>query len=360
MAFLIISQVLLYLCFSILIGSFLLSLIPKTHRPNIYVPKKWLIVSIAGIPVSSFFPVLLISLYLAPRNGLTEALQSVLLTFEVGKAWTFTFIVSIILLIFICLFDHQQKELYSYIGIFFMIIMILSIGWSSHVSSIDKVWGFATDTLHFSAVSVWIGILIIVSWFSTDHSNWLSFLKWFTPVAIVCFLSTLITGLILMSFVVTDYTNSWLVPYGQALLIKHLLIIPLLLYAVINGVFIKKRLRNANNFNPIPWAKMESVIVLLIFTATAVLGQQSPPNEAGILPDNASKLFTFIYQGQIQSEMVVQLALNPTSASFIALAILFGALMITSLLKSAPALMSFMMSVLLVVCGYFSLMLSVI
>ena len=39
-----------------------------------------------------------------------------------------------------------------------------------------------------------------------------------------------------------DYPNSWMLPYGQALLIKHLLIIPLLVYAVINSILMKKKL----------------------------------------------------------------------------------------------------------------------
>lgn len=163
-----------------------------------------------------------------------------------------------------------------------------------------------------------------------------------------------------MSFVVPDYMNSWLISYGQALLIKHLFIIPLLLYAAINSIFIKKRLRKSTDFNPKPWAKLESVIILFIFSATAVLGQQSPPNEVSILPGNTSKLFTLIYHGQIQREMTVQLSLNATSTTFIALAFLFGILMIISFIKQAPAIMSFFMSVLLVVCAYFSLILSVV
>ena len=34
-----ITQALLYLCFAILMGSFLLYLVPNTHRPDINVPK---------------------------------------------------------------------------------------------------------------------------------------------------------------------------------------------------------------------------------------------------------------------------------------------------------------------------------
>ena len=40
-----------------------------------------------------------------------------------------------------------------------------------------------------------------------------------------------------------DYPDSWMIPYGQALLIKHLLIIPLLVYVLINSILMKKKLK---------------------------------------------------------------------------------------------------------------------
>jgi putative copper export protein len=45
-----------------------------------------------------------------------------------------------------------------------------------------------------------------------------------------------------------DYMNSWMLPYGQALLIKHLLIIPLIIYAFINSVFIRRELKKECSF----------------------------------------------------------------------------------------------------------------
>ena len=226
-------------------------------------------------------------LYLSPDIGFAQTLQSVLFTFEVGKAWIFTYILSTLLFIFVIWFDYRKRALYAYIGIIFTFILILALGWASHASSYDRVWGFFNHTAHLTAVSVWVGILFVVSWFSKDHTNWLNFLKWFTPVAFVCFVSTIITGLFLMAVVVEfeDYSNSWMLPYGQALLIKHLLIIPLLVYAMINSLFIKKKLKNDIHFNPRSWARTESIIILLIFSATAALGQQSPPHETTVTMD---------------------------------------------------------------------------
>lgn len=355
------AQAILYLYFAILMGSFLLYLIPNTHRPDINVPKGVLMIAPIGIAIFSFFPIMQLVLYLAPGIGFTNVLQSVLFTFEMGKSWLFTFILSILLFILVTWFDYQKRAIYAYMGITITLILILAIGWSSHASSIDRLWGFFSHSVHFTAVSFWVGILFVVSWFSINTLNWSKFLKWYTPVAIVCLLSTIITGLILMTFVVEfeDYANSWMVPYGQTLLIKHILIIPLLVYALINGILIKKKLLKDSHFNPKPWARMESIIILLIFSATAALGQQSPPHEISVTNETVSKLFTMFYQGQILPEMTVQLGLNPTSTSLIVLAVLFFALIIISFIKKAPAIVSFLMSFLLVVCLYLSLILSI-
>ena len=77
---------------------------------------------------------------------LERSKQIFLSTFEVGKAWIFTFLVVNVLFIFIVWFDDRNKPIYSYIGIIFVVILILGIGWASHASSIDHVKGFLTHT----------------------------------------------------------------------------------------------------------------------------------------------------------------------------------------------------------------------
>ncbi|MCM3670277.1 CopD family protein [Mesobacillus maritimus] len=356
-----ISQALLYFFFATLIGSFILSVVPNTHRPGISEPKSALMIACGGIAIFSFFPVWQLVLYLAPDIGLAQTMQSVLFTFEVGKAWIFTYFLANVLFIYVIWFDYRNKPLYAYVGLALTFIMILAIGWSSHASSYDRVWGFFSHTMHFTAVSVWVGILFVVSWFSKDHINWSNFLKWFTPVAIICLVMTIISGFILMTWVVEfkEYTNSWMLPYGQILLIKHLLIIPLLVYAMINGLFIKKKLKKDAQFNPRPWAKVESSIILLIFSATAAMGQQSPPHETNVSYGEVSKLFTFIYQGQFQPGMNVELGFSPTGFTLIVLAVLFIGLVIFSFIKKAPAIMSFFLSVFTVLCVYLSIILSI-
>lgn len=357
----VISQALIFLCVGLCIGHFILSIVKSSIQPKIEFPLSILVISILGIVIFSFIPILQSLSFLSSRIGYTEALKLVLLTFEIGKSWILILFISIVVLKFIHTFDKQRNTLYGVFGLTLSIIIIMTIGWSSHASSIDRVWGFIGDSLHLLAVSVWVGILIVVSWFSKNYENWLAFLKWYTPIAIICLLVTVFTGILLMNFMVDfeEYVNSWLIPYGQALLWKHLLIIPLLVYAFINGIFITWRLKNTPNFNPRPWAKIESVIILLIFTVTATLGEQSPPKETAINNETISSMFYAIYQGQVYPNMAVSLSLNMTSLALLILAILFLVLSIVAFIKKAPAIFSFLMSICLVVSIYLSLMLSV-
>lgn len=357
----VIGQALLYLCVAISIGYFILTIVPKKHQPTINVPLSVLVIAIIGIAIFSFFPILQNVLFLATRIGFAEAFQSVIFTFETGKAWMLTLTVSTVIFLFILMFDEQRNKLYGLVGLAISIVLILTLGWSSHASSIDRVWGFIGDSLHLLAVSVWIGILFVVSWFSKNTAQWLKFLKWYTPVAIICLLVTTFTGILLMNFMVDweEYTRSWLIPYGQALLWKHLFIIPLLAYALINGIFIKWKLNKKPGFDPRPWVKVESAIILLIFSATAALSEQSPPKETAIKDENVSPLFNAIYQGQVYPDMTVQLSLNITSISLLVLGILFLVLSIFSFTRKAPAVFSFLMSICLVICLYLSLMFSI-
>lgn len=227
----IISETLLYLCFSLLMGAFLLSLVPHSYKPEIRIPKGILMSATGGIALFSFIPVLSLILHLYHDLGFLTTFQSVLYTFEVGKVWILTFILANLLFIYIVWIDYRKRTIYALIGLAFTFLLILALGWSSHASSLDQSKGFLIHSAHFTAVSVWVGVLIVVSWFSTNQSNWLSFLRWFRPLAMIGFAATILTGLILMSFVVEfkEYPTSWSISYGQALLLKHLLILPLML-----------------------------------------------------------------------------------------------------------------------------------
>ena len=160
-----------------------------------------------------------------------------------------------------------------------------------------------------------------------------------------------------------EYLDSWMLPYGQALLIKHLLIIPLMVYAFINSILIRKELKRNPDFNPIPWTKAESLVVFLIFSVTAVLGQQEPPQaydiQTTLASSGVSKLFDLFYQGNITRDSVIVLGLNFNSMMLLVIALSFLVLTIVLYKKRASNLFSFSMSVLFVFSAYLSLIVSI-
>lgn len=354
-----ITQALLYVCYAMLMGSFILYLVPNKHRPVVHVPKKVLLFSLGGIVIFSFIPVLQLIMYLSSLRGFLEAFSLVLLTFETGKSWFLSFIVSFIFFFFFLHSDNEKKS-HNFIGILLTFILICSMGWSSHASSISPIKGFFSDTVHFTAVSVWVGVLLVVSWFSKGESNWLPFLSWFTPTAIFCLGLTIISGFLLMDLVVDyeSYFNSWMIPYGQALLLKHLLIIPLLVYAMINGVLIRNKLKKDIKFKPRSWVKVESIVILLIFSATAALGQQSPPKETAITNETISKMTSLFFRGDVVPDIQVQISIHLNSIILLIFALLFLVLLVLSFINKRHVILSFCMCLLSVISLYISLMLS--
>lgn len=357
----IVSEALLYSCFSLLLGSFILNLIPKNARPEIWIPKGVLLAATLGIALFSFLPVLKIVLYLYEDLGLGYTLKSVLTNFEVGKTWISTGFISIILFIYLIPIKLEQKPLFSLTGLAFMLILIASLGWSSHAASLSKMAGFLIHTAHFLAVTTWVGILMVVSWFSRKHDHWLQFLKWFSPVAILCLVITTITGISLMTFhmELSDYVSVTAISYGQTLLIKHIAILPLLAFAFINSFLIRKRLQKDPSYNPLPWAKLESVIVLIVFSITGALGQASPPHELGsmVRAEGASKLFSFFHPGDIN--FPIHFSPGIVAVTLFLIAILFLALVIVTFIKKAPKALSLVMSLLFIITGYMGFMLSI-
>ena len=360
MVFVILSEIVLYLCFSILMGSFILSSIPQAYRPSLRIRKKYLFTAAMGLMLFSFVPVFLIIWKLQQRVGWEAGIQAVLFTFDIGKAWLFTAMVVVILLFFLAKFYQPEQTSYSWIGVLFTFLLIVGLAWSSHAHSLEYGKGLFIHITHFTAVTVWVGIMYVGSWFSKNHDNWLRFLRWYTPLALLCLFVTIASGIFLMTFSVdSPYPNSWMVDYGQFLLIKHILIISMLIYAVINGILIRRSLINNPNFNPVPWVKAESIIVLLVFAATAAMSHQMPPSAGTWQIQGVSVFFELFYQGNYYPGMETQFGINSLSIIFMAIALLFLYLIFYAFYKKTSPIFTFCLSVLFSFSIYLALMLSI-
>jgi len=355
-----ISEALLYVCFALLMGSYILALFPEDLIPIIIVPRKVKLFAILGIAVFSFVPLISLLIYLSEDYGLFQSLQSILLTFEVGKSWLFMFIVTVFLGLYILFFDDKKSSYYSVVGILLVFILVIGVSWSSHANSIESLKGLITHFLHFASVVIWVGILFVIAWFSQNTNNWLSFLKWFHIMALYCFGIIIITGLSLMSFStpLEAYPDTWMVSYGQSLLIKHLLIIPLIVYACINGILMKKRLLNSENFDPRPWTKVEYFILLLIFAATGAMSQQSPPHYIyeTITSEGFSSLFLLFHDGVVSSDIAVQMVFSMDAVLLLCISAIFLLMSLFSFVKKMPAVFSFIMSLFFVISAYLGLL----
>jgi copper resistance protein D len=343
-----------YLLFSILIGNTASQFIPEKKKPKIEIPKKTLLLSTLGIYIFTFGPVAQTISYFSDGLGFTLAAYSVLTDFQVGRAWTFIGFMSVFL--WMTLLMNGSK----YLQALWLLLMVIAIGYSSHVASLSFWSGLIAHSIHFLLVTLWTGILILVAWFSEDREKWAEFLRWFTPFAIINLMLLLISGFTLMTYVVEpkDYVTSWVLPYGQMLLLKHLSIIPLLVFAFLNGVLTKKSIR-VSSFNPRPWIKGESIIIFLVFGFTSVLGTLSPPHEIEftVKSEGASKWVEWMLGIDILTVMNVHTTPNFLSLFLIAISLLYLSLIIVSFKKVKPYI-ALLFGVSYIFAMYFGLMLS--
>ncbi|HAQ06986.1 MAG TPA: hypothetical protein DCR24_05470 [Bacillus bacterium] len=124
------AEWLTYLFFSLLMGHVVLSFIPENRKPTLDVSKNVLLASALGIVFSSFGPVLQVVYYFYESVGLVRSFYAVLTDFQVGHAWLIISWVCLFLMLTI-LFNGSR-----FLKAFWMIIMILAVGYSSHVASL--------------------------------------------------------------------------------------------------------------------------------------------------------------------------------------------------------------------------------
>ena len=142
-----------------------------------------------------------------------------------------------------------------------------------HVSTLDPVYGFIAQFVHVYAIAVWFGLLLV----QRRKCELASRAKMVFSASVVCMGLIVLAGVMLTIYVSPDYITSWVLPYGQALLVKHLLMLPLLAIAFSNGFLYRYKIKKENNFRPLGWFRAESVIAFFILLTTAFMSQQAPP-----------------------------------------------------------------------------------
>lgn len=348
------GQILLSLSLALLAGSFLLLAVPKTHRPVLSIPSYVVVLAVLGLVIGTFIPVIQVALALTPRLSLIAALEMVLTSFRIGIAWDFTLLGGVLLIISYVLFQNRSEKLFQIGYLIITVFLVGTVAWASHASSISPVRGFIGDFLHLLAAAIWVGVVVIIGWFAVSTDNWKKWLKWFSPVAFVCFLTMGLSGFLLMDLLVPNYVTGLSTSYGQGLFIKQLLMIPLIAYIVINSFFMK-RWMETKKLNPVPWVRAESIILFAIFMVTAYFSHQPPPSTM-VFEHNLSALSTWFLNESVQDGMQLGFQVGASSLFFAMLALVFGGLVVASFVKRAPLLMGAVMSVAAVGSAYLGVM----
>src|SRR5690606_12874544 len=250
------------------------------HLPAFVVP-----LCIIFIPLLSYGPIHEAAYQNATAFKLSyfDMVKSIVSDLQLGQAWLWTLIGSIGLLCIHTIPVFKQDRHMPKVSFLLLLLLTIWFGYASHAASLSTLKGLLVHSAHFIGVILWLGVLFVIAWFAKAPYNLKPFLNWFSSFAIANVLLVLVAGFTLMTFTTPQYITSWIIPYGQMLLIKHIAIIPLLWLGFTNGFLYKKyylkqmQLHPSDlSYNPLKWLRVESIIALIVFILTAIMGQQNP------------------------------------------------------------------------------------
>ena len=274
-----ISEPLLYLGYAVLAGITLLTLVPGTKKPLVKFPV-WLGPAAAVIvALCAFIPILQIIMFFKEDVGLSQSFKAVMFSFKEGERYAWVAVLSILMAVLTVIVNRRPQAGVRWLMPFCLLGISAAMSSFNHAASLFGFKGELAFFGHFTAMAIWTGTLLIVGWFTKGGEGWSAFLKWFHPLAILCVLIVIGSGLFLMSGVTPDLVNSWVVPYGQALLIKHILIVPLLVFAFMNGSLMKRKLLRDPGFSAARWVRSEGILLWLIYIVTGYMNQQPAPHD---------------------------------------------------------------------------------
>lgn len=352
-----ITEYVTYMLFSYLVGYIFLQFIPQSSKPAIRVSKQSLLLSVLGIIVLTFLPVVQVISFFSQDGLFSLMAYSILTEFQVGIAWLYGSFFAVLL--WMTIYVEGPK----YVQAFFMLITIMSVGYASHASTLYAWPGLLSHSIHFLTITVWFGVLLHVGWLSKRMENWHAFLRWFTPLSIGLVVILIITGISLMLFVVEprDYVNSWVLSYGQMLLLKHISIIPILAFGLING-FLSRKTKLDEQFNPLKWVQAETFILMIVFFITGALGTLPPPHQvnATFLQEGPAVWILPLLGQNIEAPFIVQVDMGLQSIILLIVAVLFIIMIIVSFYKKVSPIIALGFGIAFIISTYLGLMFSIV
>jgi copper resistance protein D len=165
----------------------------------------------------------------------------------------------------------------------------------------------------------------------------------------------LMSGLAVMTLfsAPTDYANSWALPYGQMLLLKHLAILPLLVAAFLNGFANKK------NEPSKALLRLEAFMLLMVFVFTAWMSKLAPPHDIDLtfVTEGAAPLLD-VLSGTPVLPINAQLVFSVNGVLLIAIGIMCFGLLVLSMRRKSSVWFGILWTLLFLVSIYTGLMMN--
>jgi len=101
--------------------------------------------------------------------GFWMTFNSVMFSFQEGMAYWVT--LGICLGLFIALYGARSLSgVRGGLVTFLLALLVLVQGWGSHVASFAS-WGSLAQSLHLAAIYIWVGPVLIISWFTKSQGG---------------------------------------------------------------------------------------------------------------------------------------------------------------------------------------------
>ncbi|QXE02158.1 copper resistance D family protein [Terribacillus sp. DMT04] len=283
-------ELLSYIAFSFVAGYLVFRLVRK-QEAAVQTPRSDVLAGAASAALVTSGPVINLVSLIGAKDGYGKALLTVLFQTTAGHVWLGIFLLAICVWVLLYVNKLPVTTLVLFLGMLFL------HAYGSHSS------GSVMDTLahfvHLSAAVFWVGVLVHVCFYTSKHFSWESFLKWFAPFAAVLVMAVIGSGIIVMLFAmdIQDYGNALMLTYGQMLLIKHIVFIPVLVFTVIN-LFLVRKVRQHPHFQPLNWIRAEAFLLAIVFACSALLGSSAAPADIAEALRNAgaAPIFGSIFQ----------------------------------------------------------------
>ena len=367
----IVSQLLLYLCLSLLMGMMTAGAMPRGCMPKFRVPKWLMIAAAAGVIVFGAAPVFSIIMNMAGNLSFAGAFGQVLFGFNAGRAWLVMYLISIVFIAFFA-FDMMEGRAMARGGVALMAAVAVAQSFAGHAFEQAGLWGVTVHAVHLISVMVWSGLLMILGWFTCGRVKWTAVLSWFTPLALISIIVLAVSGVFISDVVTAGQgagvsifrrlADSLLTDYGQSLLFKQLLLVAVLGFGIINGILYRAKLRRDPDLEIRPWIRAESFIVLLILAVTAFMGEQPIPSrlDTVIGRDGVPALFEAVHGAGAPAGTGVSFGFDAIGVLLILFAAVFFGFMLYAARMRMHAVLPFAMAMCFVASAYLGMMLSVV